>query len=107
VDYVVLRDAYIEKARKAEQAANRVANIWYDKAARELELRRGRAFTKLEASERHAQINDLARQWKAKDPIWKGHVADNQWYIQQAIMYGTAANGQLLTQLIEYTYRSS
>lgn len=101
LNYLHERDRYIAKAREAEQAATKVAEAWYDRAARELEIRRGRAFTRLPLAERQAQIRDLRDQWKQKDPVWKGHVANNQWYIQQAIMYGTAANGDTLQRILD------
>ncbi len=106
MDYVALRDAYIDKAKKAEQDATAQAATWRRKAYRELELRKGRAFTNASQSEREAQANDLVNQWKQKDPVWKGHVANNQWYIQQAIMYGTAANGDLLQRLVDALSRT-
>jgi hypothetical protein len=100
LNYASERDRYIAKAKEAERSATKVAEIWYDRAARELEIRRGRAFTQLPLEERRAQIRDLRDQWKQKDPVWKSHVANNQWYIQQAIMYGTAANGEALERVL-------
>lgn len=47
------------------------------------------------------EIEFLTSKACSADPEWKKHVAMNQWYMQQAIMYGTAANNDLLRELLE------
>lgn len=49
----------------------------------------------LESPKTMATLVDLRA---AEDPIWKGHVANNQWFIKQSIMesnYATAIQGAL------------
>jgi hypothetical protein len=36
-----------------------------------------------------------------EDPLWKTAVADNQWFMHKAVMYGTAANNELLAALLQ------
>lgn len=110
MDYVGLRDACIEKAHAAERAANERTEQIRSNAARDLE-RRTPKWNQLSFSERQARIRDTMIEWRKNDAVWKGHVADNQWQIQQAIMYGTAANGVFLMQLVnalrsQQTFRS-
>jgi hypothetical protein len=38
-----------------------------------------------------------------KDPVWKGHVANNKWFIDKATMYGVAAQVEILTELLAMT----
>ena len=102
MDYVGLRDSHIEKARKAEQAANARTNQIMQNAARDLEKRVSR-WSQLPFSERQARMRDVMLEWRKTDAVWKSHVADNQWHIQQAIMYGTAANGEFLARIALYT----
>ena len=106
MDHLFMRDSCINKARKSEQAAMQQVDVLRKKAVRALRIRLGKAFDDLPFDERQARVKDIVDQWKSDDPIWKGHVADNQWYIQQAIMYGTAANGDLLTTVIGTIYRN-
>lgn len=102
VDYIGLRDACIEKARKAERTANERTTQISSNAAKSLR-RRNPNWEKLPFSERQARIKDLMIEWRKTDAVWKSAIADNQWYIQQAIMYGTAANGDILLRIAQAT----
>ena len=42
------------------------------------------------------ELTQIVNTAASKDPIWKGHVSDNQWFMQQAIMYGIAAQVERL-----------
>lgn len=98
-ELIVARDHMIEKARKAEAAATARTTQITDNARRSLELRDPK-FRRMSQVEQTRRARDLALEWRKTDAVWKGHVADNQWFIQYAIMYGTAVNGDLLLQLV-------
>lgn len=87
--------------------------------AEEAEARAKRRLEQIERAERRVleqRWRDQPRFWKdrdfelelahntsqsrAKDAMWKSHVSDNQWFMQKAIMYGTAANTELLMKLL-------
>jgi len=107
LDYRELADQYILKAREHERLAD----------ARKEQIRRkarSEAHNRLTPSERRSlseeQFNEYVdgiadgkcngSRGTPPDPIWQAHVSRNQWYIQQAIMYATRANGTLLTQIL-------
>jgi hypothetical protein len=107
LDYRNLADQYILKAREQEQLAD----------ARKEQIRRkarSEAHNRLTPSERRSLSEEQFESYvdgitdgkcngsrgTPPDPIWQGHVARNQWYIQQAIMYSTRANGTILTQIL-------
>lgn len=46
------------------------------------------------------ELTEKVNKAASSDPLWKGHVADNQWFMQQAIMYGIAATNDLLHEFI-------
>lgn len=94
-----LRDQMIEKARKAEAAANTRTGQIADNARRSLEQRNPK-FHQVPADEQARRVRDVMLELRKTDAVWKGHVADNQWFIQQSIMYGTAVNGELLRRLV-------
>ena len=48
-----------------------------------------------------AEVTVWTNRAASNDPTFKGHVADNQWYIQQAIMFGNAATEHAIRDLIK------
>lgn len=86
-----LHQHFLRKAQDAESAATRRKEQIREREARDLQLKfetqpefwRGRNFM--------GELTDKVNNAASKDPRWKGHVADNQWFISQATMYGIAA----------------
>jgi hypothetical protein len=100
-----LRDHYIKKAEDAsERAARRKAWI-RRREARNLNAMyesNPKAHPTLHAAEKSGNSEQWAHAWNlavdtktnvaaSTDGVWKGAVADNQWYTQYAQMYGIAA----------------
>ena len=52
------------------------------------------------------ELDGIVSKSKTTDPMWKRHVADNQWFMQKAIMYGSAATNELLAALLTTLSRS-
>lgn len=81
----------LRKAQQAEAAATQRKDQIRVREARDLHLKfesqpgfwRGRDFM--------GELDDKVGRAASNDPIWKRHVADNQWFIAQATMYGIAA----------------
>lgn len=105
--YRELADRYVRMAQEQERKAD----------ARKEQIRRkarGEATRRMTPSERRAltdaQFDDFVEglvsntcngsRLTPPDPQWQRHVNLNQWYIQQAIMYSTAANGETLQQIL-------
>jgi len=87
------------KAETAKAAADTRKRQIRNIEQRTLELRRAsQKFWEDRIPEHEVEQNTNTA--ASKDPLWKGHVSDNQWYMQQATMYGTAANNDLLIKLI-------
>ena len=82
---------FLRRAQEAEAAATRRKQQIRAREERDLQLKfetqpafwRGRSFE----NELTNKTNNAA----SKDPIWKGHVEDNKWFISQATMHGIAA----------------
>lgn len=97
-EYAAARDECIAEAERAKQRAKDRFNQITRNAEASIR-QRDRRFNLLTPREQAARIRDVAAELRKKDEVWKGHVSDNQWYMQQAIMYGTAANGELLKEI--------
>jgi hypothetical protein len=96
-----LRDIYIHKAKEAEKQANH----------RQVKLRE-REMIRIESSWNargiefdQKKFETEVKVWTSKscknDPLYKDYVGENQWYIQQAIMFGNAATEKAIRDLID------
>ena len=92
---------FLKKAEESEAKASRRAEQILNAEHRMLQVRwkvqqrfwRDRNFER--------ELDVIVAKSKTTDPVWKGHVADNQWFMQKAVMYGTAANNELLMRLVD------
>jgi hypothetical protein len=96
-----LRDHYLRKALEAEEAATtRRKNIKQQQTAEFADrITAQHEFWK----DRNIEIEIAVRTDKAcsVDPAYKNHISMNQWYTQYAIMFGIAANGDVLAVLLK------
>lgn len=92
---------YLRLAKEAEEKAEAQKDRIRAICERDLEMKfkaqpkfwEGRGFLD--------ELDFLTNKAASSDPTWKKYVAMNQWYIQQAVMYGTAANNELLTEIVQ------
>jgi len=90
-----LRDECILLAKKAENLASRISARIRHRALHEMQLR----YPKLSDAELDMRATEVHNEWRSKDPLWRSAVSDNQWYIGQATMFGTAALADEITQI--------
>jgi hypothetical protein len=95
-----LMEKYLRLAKKAEAEADAIKRRIKDRVRRDI-------FVKVAAQEKFwkgrdvpGEIDFLTSKAASADPAWKTQVAMNQWYMQQATMFGTAANNDLLRALL-------
>jgi len=93
-------EKFLRLAKEAEQNADRIKRAIKDRVRRDIFIKVAaqRAFWK--GRDISGEIDFLTSKAASADPGWKTQVALNQWYIQQATMYGTAANNDLLRYMI-------
>jgi hypothetical protein len=102
-----LRDLYVAKAISAERAAEsrkseirRSATI---EAQKRITPRERRAMGEAEFNRYVEGVTTSMCSGSRNtppDPTWRKHVDLNQWYIQQAIMFGTQATGEALDAIL-------
>jgi len=91
---------FLKKAEESEaRAVRRMEQI---RAAEERELgirwQSQRSFWK--DRDFDIELDMVTAKSRSNDPVWKSHVADNQWFMQKAVMYGTAATNERLVELL-------
>lgn len=95
-----LHQYFLTKAEQAETRARRryEAIIEADRHVLTLRWKAQRRFW--EDRDFELELEVIASKSRSNDPVWKAAAADSQWMMQKAVMYGTAANNELLTQLL-------
>lgn len=91
---------YLTLAKQAEESADQIKREIKDRVRRDIFLKvtAQKAFWK--GRDIPGEIDYLTSKAASANPLWKTQVALNQWYMQQATMYGTAANNDLLVALL-------
>jgi hypothetical protein len=107
-----LRDKYLRMAEEASERASRRKAWIHRRESRNLRAMyesNPKAHPVLYAVRNHP--TEWEHQWNllldtktnvaaSSDGVWKGHIADNQWYTQYAQMYGIAALSDDIRALI-------
>jgi hypothetical protein len=88
------------KAEESEAKAKRRAEQILEAERRTLEIRWAAQSSFWKDRNFVRELDVIVAKARTTDPVWKGHVSDNQWFMQKAVMYGTAANNELLERLV-------
>lgn len=96
-----MHEKYLRLTKQAEQRADRRKAQIKAHVEHDLSIKFGAQPKFWQGRDYAGEVDFLTSKACGTDPEWKKQVAMNQWYMQQAIMYGTAANNDLLRALLE------
>lgn len=91
---------YLSQARQAEKAADAIKREIRERVRRDIFIKVAAQKQFWKGRDIAGEIDFLTSKAASADPRWKTQVALNQWYMQQATMYGTAANQDLLIAIL-------
>lgn len=95
-----LLERYLRLAKDAEANADRLKRQIRERVRRDIFIKVAAQPGFWKGRDVAGEVDFLTGKAASADPLWKTQVALNQWYMQQATMFGTAANNDLLRMLV-------